>query len=318
LRIIVNALQPFLRKRFRQVKHVWGEGSIWTPGDIRHWLQHPLVQARINSIITDGFRGDRFQYFLDRYLNGRLPVQRALTLGSGEGQLERGLSNYNFAEVHEGVDLSEVAVQKAQHAAASGGLAHVRYRVADLNTLRLERRNYDVIFGISSVHHVEKLEHLFGQVRESLKPGGLFLLDEYVGPTKFQWSDEQLRIVNDQLKALPAELKRSVTQEGKTKPRVTRKSVEYVEQSDPSEAVRSAEIIPLLKRYFQILELKGYGGSLLHELLYDIAGNFSEKNSGSLEHLKRLFAIEDELIAAGRLHHDFAVVIATKSDRDRP
>ena len=81
--------------------------------------------------------------------------------------------------------------------------------------------------------------------------------------------------------------------------------------SDPSEAVRSAEIVPLLSEYFRVVEIKGYGGAVLHELLYDIAGNFCEENAGSLDHLRTLFALEDELTAAGELADDFAVVIAT-------
>src|SRR5207245_6482771 len=37
-----------------------------------------------------------------------------------------------------------------------------------------------------------------------------------------------------------------------------------------------------------ILEIKGYGGAILHELLYDIAGNFCEENTGSLDRLRKL------------------------------
>jgi SAM-dependent methyltransferase len=152
---------------------------------------------------------------------------------------------------------------------------------------------------VSSIHHVEKLEHLFAQVRDALRPGGYFFLDEYIRPTKFQWTNEQLRVMNEQLDTLPESLKRSVSEPGTYKTRVIRKTIAYVNEADPSEAVRSAEIVPLLSRYFQILELNGYGGSMLHELLYDIAGNFNRENPGSLEHLHSLFQLEDELIAAG-------------------
>ena len=86
--------------------------------------------------------------------------------------------------------------------------------------------------------------------------------------------------------------------------------MQFMKESDPSEAVRSSEIVPLLSRYFRVVEFTGYGGSLLHDLLLDIAGNFTEENSGSLDHLKRLFELEDDLLASGRLSHDFAVVVA--------
>jgi SAM-dependent methyltransferase len=265
----------------------------------------------VRAKIAENFTGDRFQYFMQRYLTGRLPVGRALTLGCGSGELERGLSQYNFAVTHEAVDLSDYAIKAAQDAAASVHLDHIQYRVADLNTIRLAPATLDIVLGVSSIHHVEKLEHLFGQVRQALQPGGYFFLDEYVGPTKFQWTDDQLRLMNEQLQQLPPALRTSVSEPGQIKRRVIRKTLDYVNAADPSEAVRSADIVPLLSKYFRIVELKGYGGSLIHELLYDIAGNFTDQNPGSLELLQRLFQLEDELIASGRLAHDFAVIIAT-------
>lgn len=303
--------RPFVRRQLQRVRHVWGDGNIWKPGEIRHWLQHPLVQARINSKIVEGFDGDRFQNFLNRYLKGRLPVERAMTLGCGVGELERGMSKYRFAEIHDGVDVTDHAIRQAQQAATAQGLQHIHYRVADLNTIRLKPDAYDVIFGISSVHHVERLEHLFEQVRQALHPGGYFFLDEYIGPTKFQWTDDQLRLMNEQLQLLPERLRRSVSEPGKLKERVERRTLQFMNESDPSEAVRSSDIVPVLSQYFRILEFKGYGGSLLHDLLLDIAGNFTDENPGSVDHLKRLFTLEDALIESGRLSHDFAVVIAT-------
>jgi O-antigen biosynthesis protein len=304
-------IKRLLQSGLHRVKHVWGTGTIWTAGEMRHWLQHPLVQTRVNRMITGGSETDRFQYFLKSRLDGRLPVDRALTLGCGSGELERGLSKYNFAKAHEGIDVSDDAIRKAGALAADQHLSHVSYRSEDLNRLHLQPHSYDVIFGVSSVHHVESLENLFAQIAAALKPGGYFFLDEYIGPSRFQWTDDQLRIMNEELNALPRELRRSVSEPGKYKPPVIRKTVEYMKAADPSEAVRSAEIVPLLSQYFDIREFKGYGGSLLHELLYDIAGNFTEKAPGSLDHLRRLFDLEDHLIALGTLAHDFAVIVAT-------
>jgi SAM-dependent methyltransferase len=304
--------RPFLQKQLNRVKHVWGDHSIWKPGEIRHWLQNPLVQARIESKIVDGFNGDRFQSFLARHLQGKLPVERALTLGCGYGELERGLSKYQFARAHEGVDVTDHAISRAREAALAQGYQHIRYTVSDLNTIRLERDAYDVIFGVSSIHHVERLEHLFDQVRQALHPGGYFFLDEYIGPTKFQWTEDQLHFMNEQLQTLPLHLRRSVSEPGKYKQKVERRTLQFMKESDPSEAVRSSDIVPLLSQYFRVLEFKGYGGSLLHDLLLDIAGNFTEQNPGSLDHLRRLFEAEDTLIQSGRLSHDFAVIVATR------
>ena len=78
---------------------------------------------------------------------------------------------------------------------------------------------------------------------------------------------------------------------------------------DPSEAIRSSELLLLLSQYFQVIEVKGYGGTLLHLLLEDIAGNFGEDQN---HHLERLFDLEDEMIDSGVLEDDFATIIAQK------
>ena len=157
----------------------------------------------------------------------------------------------------------------------------------------------------------ENLEHLFSQVQRAIKPGGYFFLDEFVGPSRFQWTDVQIQIMNEQLQQLPKHLRRLISDRSKFKERVIRKSVSYMAAADPSEAVRSSEIVPLLGEYFRILEIKGYGGAILHELLYDIAGNFCEENPGSLDCLRRLFETEDQLTASQTISDDFAVIIAT-------
>src|SRR5712691_4436084 len=172
--------KAFSRKGLERIKNVWGVERVWDGTEIQHWLQHPLVQERINLKISGTPQINRFEYFLHRYLEGKMPVERAVTLGSGLGELERGLCQYGFARSHQGLDLSDEAVRIAAEKARAAGFDHLSYRTADLNTIKLEQQAYEVIFGISSVHHIDNLEHLFRQVQQALKPGGYFFLDEFI------------------------------------------------------------------------------------------------------------------------------------------
>lgn len=138
------------RKGLERIKNVWGVERVWGGSNIQHWLQHSLVQERINLKISGSPQVNRFEYFLSRYLQDKMPVERALTLGSGVGELERGLCQYGFARSHEGVDLSDEAVRIATDKAQSAGLHHLSYRTANLNTVKFDREAYDVVFGISS------------------------------------------------------------------------------------------------------------------------------------------------------------------------
>lgn len=78
---------------------------------------------------------------------------------------------------------------------------------------------------------------------------------------------------------------------------------------DPSEAVRSADIVPVLQQYFNIVEFKPLGGTILQFLLADIAGNF-ERDAYGARLLQMLFEVEDSLIETGVLQNDFAYIVA--------
>jgi SAM-dependent methyltransferase len=300
-----------------KVKELWGSShNTWRSSNIVHWTQLRRVQERLNLLTSGTVTKDRFKYFIDTYLP-RLPVKRALTLGCGHGDLERGLCKYNFAVQHDGIDIAEGAIAQAQRLASEAGLKNLRYTVADLNTVELPRYEYDVVFGIGSLHHVAALEHLLIQVSQSLKPNGYLFLDEYIGPKQFQWPLSQLAIINEQIELMPERFKIAVTDPPWLKGPVKRHTIEEMNAVDPSEAIRAHHIVPLVSTFFDVTEVKGYGGSLLHLLLEHIAGNFEDSDPEAAEYLQWLFALEDELIAAGKLQHDFALIIARKKTRWR-
>lgn len=77
---------------------------------------------------------------------------------------------------------------------------------------------------------------------------------------------------------------------------------------DPSEAIRSADILPVLQLSFEVLEYRPLGGTILQFLLADIAGNFQDEVGERL--LDVLFRLEDTLIECGDLPSDFAYIVA--------
>ena len=196
--------------------------------------------------------------------------------------------------------------------AASAGFDHIHYRVADLNTIELERQAYDAAFGIFSIHHVKRLEHLFAEVLAALRPSGFFVLNEYVGPTRFQWTDRQLAVINGLLDVFPERLRRFVNDPRRVKDRVKRPSPAAVAAADPSESIRSGDILRVLAEFFEIVELRPYGGTVLQSLLLDIAGNFDSDDPAALRVLEATMDLEEALLEANDLSSDFVFVVARK------
>jgi SAM-dependent methyltransferase len=308
----MRGLQPKGAATARVSRH-WGkQGGNWRLGGAMHWTEIPAVQRRINTRISGDPNVDPYLYVIRRYFAGALPVARALTLGCGTGELERGLVQYGFCSHHDAFDIAAESIRKARDAAREAGLTHIRYETCDINRMALEPDAYDCAFGVHSVHHLEALEHVFSEVRKALKPGGYFILNEFVGPTRFQWTDRQLEVINGLLRALPPQLRIRCDGSGRMKQKVRRPTIAEMKRTDPSEAMRSAEILRLLPTYFEVVEVKGYGGSVLQMLLYEIAGNFQNADPETGAILETLSDLEEQLIALGDLHDDFALIVARK------
>jgi hypothetical protein len=79
---------------------------------------------------------------------------------------------------------------------------------------------------------------------------------------------------------------------------------------DPSEAIRSGEIVDILSSYFKIIKRRDYGGTILHLLLEGIAFNFDINNKEDIRFLNLLFEVEDCLLELDDITSDFSVIIA--------
>lgn len=292
-------------------------GQYW--GRERHeerkhnWLEHPTALACINQRRAGDPTADLAEYWRRSFLTKPAPV--ALSLGCGFGLWERIALAKNLAAHIDAYDVSEGAIEKARAYAAEAGFAdRVTYAVADLNAIELPEQHYDAIFGISSLHHVQELERLFSLCRRALKLGGLMFIDEYVGPARFQTGPRTVEIINRLIGLLPEHYRRSIFLNDRPRDSYSNTPLDWFAQNDPSEAIRSDEILPCLKQHFDIVDEKPYGGALLHMLLSGTAGNFDPHSDADAALIRMLAYFEEELEKSGAIATDFTTVVA----RPRP
>ena len=201
------------------------------------WLAHPMVRTRLNTLVSG--RPDQDAYGrLAEILRDRgetIPIPRAVSLGCGFGNLERDLAQRGIIREIDAYDIAPTAIEEASRLAAEAGLDGLHYHLADLEQAAFPAGAADVVFAHSSVHHIERLEALFDTVERMLKPGGIFHIWEFVGPTRFQWTDAQIALTNDFLNALPDRLR--ALPSGHPRPLQSRPTIAAMIQADPSEAV---------------------------------------------------------------------------------
>ena len=216
----------------------------------------PAVRLYINRRIGNGEPLWPIEMF-KRFVGGRV-FNRALSVGCGSGALERDLMAQGLCLRIDAFDGSIVSLHEARTLADVSGFGRrIGYFAADFNRPAFPRRAFDLVLFHQSAHHVERLERLYRAVLHTLTPDGVLYLDEYVGPSRFDWDDRPEML--DEHRRLFA----STPQELRAVPVLP----PPIRPDDPSEAFRSSDIEPQLHIGFRLLEKRPYGCGVLSVLL---------------------------------------------------
>lgn len=287
----------------RKVDAVWGDPTAWEAAG-RQWGTLPAVRRMMNRHVTGDETLAPIDWFFRRVeAEQTLPLRRGLVLACGDAGLERALIRTGRLAEVVAVDLSPRVIATAEKAARTEGLAGIAYRQADMNALDVAGP-FDAVFSSSALHHCENLEGAFETIRQVLKPGGWFFLDDYVGPDRLQYDAAQVMQINRLLQVLPENLVTNAA--GYSRRGFRAASVAEVIALDPSEAPRSSDILSVMRATLAVETVRPYGGNLLYLVLANLAQNFDD----APEYLELLIAASDHLRSTGRCRDDFAVAVA--------
>lgn len=286
----------------------WGDEQFTTSLENLVWTASPVVRRYLHLLVSGNPDCDWATYVESEHLPAS--VDRALVLGCGSGRFERAVAHRRRFRSIVACDFAREAVEKASRLAGDGGLTSIEYRIVDLENEDLGGP-YDAVFAHDVLHHITNLEGLYGRIHEALTPEGRFLFSEYVGPNRFQYSDERMDWINRYLRLVPDRLRRDPFGDGFLwrKERLSRKQVE---SEDPTEAVRSEDVLPLARRYFQTEAEYASGGGLLNPLLFGLIANFKAGEPEDDSILRSLCDAEDRLTKSSFIEPDFSVFVGRR------
>lgn len=275
---------------------------------IRHWSQIPLVVERLNFRVT-GNRKETFKDWVCKSLFADGANRQALSLGCGDGERELDWAKRGVFSKLVGLDLSPDRVMRANRAASQASLSAVLdFQVADVNQLRISNRQFDVVIFEHSLHHFTNIGVVLDQVRGILSPNGLLVVDEFIGPRRFQWPAHQLAFADAILRTLPAHLRQYYFGHG-IKSKNLRAGELLMWLNDPSEAVESDKIEHALAQAFAVTHRFDYGGTISHLVFHDIAHNFVECNPEADRWANWVLDAEEQLMQIGLIQSDFACFV---------
>ena len=257
------------------------------------WLD---MQGRAAARIRSATGNDMQGHVVSR-LRGHDGV-RMLSLGSGPGGLELEFAREAPSAKIVCVDVNAGLMDKGREQAFSENLS-VEFQQGDLNTIELPAGEFDLVFCHASLHHLTELEHVFGQIKRTLKPGGELIAVDVVTRHGYRMWPETRKVIDDIWKTLP------------TRYRVNHTSY-HVEMADEKifetdarrfnmECVRSEDILPLLDAEFETVAYVPYFG-LCRRFFDTMYGpNFDLERSLDLALLDWVWALDCDYLDTGEL-----------------
>jgi ubiquinone/menaquinone biosynthesis C-methylase UbiE len=228
-------------------------------GEVRQDPQNPQIWH--DPKLFEIFFGKEYRHFLDCVLaNG----PRILELGCGEGNMTLELTARGMDLT--AIDLSTERIEKARARARGLNLQiQPNWIVADLNTFPLPRNGFDTVAAHDSLHHILHLGRLCEEVKHALKPGGYFVVMDYVGmgllrklvagflygilPTYLPYSSKwQLRKRLSGFLASERQKRKALDQE----------LPDALHEHSPFEEISQQSIIHEIKKRFEIVEQQSF------------------------------------------------------------
>jgi len=276
------------------------------------WWEDETTKRHINGILGHPDVADLHGAF-HKEIAKRLPGKsglRAISVGCAAGTKEMSLMQLVDISEFDLFDISPANIQFGKEEAARQGiLDRVNLRVGNAFDSNLGN-SYDLVYWNNSLHHMPSVANAIQWSRERLNQDGLFAMDDFVGPNRFQWTNENINWATRVRQGLPERFLRNPHSPQHQIPReIVRPTPEEIIDIDPTEAVDSERIVPSLLKTFSKCEIIPTGGALYHLALNDIFCNFESEDDLVL--LRQILMLDQALADQGTTQ--YAVAFATNT-----
>lgn len=209
----------------------------------------------------------------------------------------------------------EVGRRKAEELGLSDRLKFHRKDAFEADT----RGRYDMVHWNNALHHMFDVDAAVDWSWHALQMGGVFYMDDFVGPSRFQWSDLSLSIASVVRAHLPERYLRDPRKPGCMLPsRLHRPDPEALMKSDPSEAADSDRILDAVTDRFPGADIVRTGGVIYHLALSEVLANIHPEDEGDRMALDLLLGFDLCCLSIPGLETHYATCIAFKESDGPP
>jgi ubiquinone/menaquinone biosynthesis C-methylase UbiE len=219
-----------------------------------------------------------------------------LSLGSGNCSSELIFATHNNFEEILCTDIAEKSLNLAKNISKEKKLNNIKFEVHDINRFMFPENSYDIVYFKASLHHFKNVEDLLGKhIKNVLKKDGLLIIDEFVGPNRFQFPKYQIKAINQAIQLIPKKYRKRYKL-NLYRNKVYGSGLIRMIIADPSECIDSENILPSIHKHYNTIYESEYGGNILMTALKDISHHFIEMDDEKEKILDELFLFEDNYL----------------------
>jgi SAM-dependent methyltransferase len=171
-----------------------------------------------------------------------------VSLGAGACGIELSFARRVHSARITCVDINSTLLDQARAKADAEDL-QMSFERADLNTLQLPAAAHDLVFCHAALHHVVELEHVIGQIRRTLRPGGELIVVDVITPNGYRMRPATRAVVNTLWRVIPPRFR--INHTAYAEPRLDLEVCDPDTSTTSMECIRSQDILPLLNANFE-------------------------------------------------------------------
>lgn len=223
---------------------------------------------------------------------------RVISIGCGYGDTEFSVARELLAGGYKDftilcVDLSPVLIGRLRENLPPELARHIRIMVADLNTFNLAAE-FDCVMANHSLHHIERLEHIFDWAYASLTDTGVFATCDMIGRNGHMRWPEVEAFLQPLWALLPERQRVNVLLR-----RIEHRFINHDCSAVGFEGVRAQDILSLMLERFAPARFFGYGGLIDPFVDRAFGHNFKPSNPQDVAFIDAVATISDALLEAG-------------------
>jgi SAM-dependent methyltransferase len=280
------------------------------------YTQHPFLYKQSTAKrITGSLEGNPLIEIAKQFLVP--PAIKMLAVGSGLAFAEEALVRAGHVQHVVAFEASPVAVANAKERFVAGGLAdRLDMRSGDVMSANLSDGEFDLVFVQAAIHHFYNIEEMFALFHRVLKPGGLLIYDEYIGPDHHLYEREVMDTLDEINECLAPQYRWDVMRQA-VREEVPSATLDWMLQMDPSEGVHASMILPLTYKYFDVIHRVDYGGTVMRPFFVGILPNFDFSNAKDQTVARLIVKMEEMLVRNGILPSYHTKVVGKKLELPR-